>query len=55
METKARKFFNLWKRKELEMQKQVLEESVRKHYEVEFQKWKQKRKIREDLKKVKWS
>lgn len=50
MERKARELFEEWRSKELETQKRVLEEGIRKNYESEFKKWKveEEKRIRED-------
>jgi len=50
IERRARELFEGWKSKELETQKQVLEEGIRKKYESEFQKWKleEEKRIRQD-------
>jgi len=50
IERRARELFEDWKGKELETQKQVLEEGIRKKCESEFQKWKleEEKRIRQD-------
>ncbi|USG99388.1 Holliday junction resolvase [Thermococcus argininiproducens] len=50
IESRARELFEYWKSKELETQKQVLEDGIRKKYEAELQRWKQEeeKRIRED-------
>jgi predicted Holliday junction resolvase-like endonuclease len=50
VESKAMKMFEDWKKNEWELQRKVLETSLKREYEVRFQEWKlaEEKKIRED-------
>jgi len=50
VETKAREIFEMWKIKELESQKQILMDGVRREFEAKLRQWKieEEKKIRED-------
>lgn len=50
MESRARELFELWKKNEMESQKQVLDDSFKMEYEAKFQQWKaeEEKGIRQD-------
>lgn len=50
MESRARELFELWRKNEMESQKQVLEDSFKKEYGAKFQHWKaeEEKGIRQD-------